>query len=852
MAQPVYIYFGSQTGTAEYFSNELAEEGQSRGINCKVVDLQDFDEEVLPTQKVCIFIVSTYGEGAPTDNAKRFHAWAEQPKHDGALKGQRFTVMGLGDMNYTKFNNMGKLTDANLDRLGATRIYNRGVGDDSQDIVEDFKQWRANGLWPALEQAVADGQNEGGGAVCEAPKKIVTKKPQVCLCYAQEDRDGASKDISELVSKSLTDKGCEITHVLNVGDRKNYELLGKLSKNTFVVCAADVVAENGSATLCAGARKFERHVRMNLDVNAFAQKNIKFARLTVASSKCNNSAAALKSACVSAGNALEGALARTGFGSLDLPMTYIDAGVDDVDKMVEELCGAFHQKVTALAQNQCVSTVQEDSGAAKSGYATPATSTPTKEEPKSVPGPMILCMGAEATEASEALAKQWPGTESTDATLQQVMASAAQGKVVLAVQCGEKGLDESAQGVVAQIMRANMTVGMQLRRLRYHLMVVAATDYGNAGERASANAARNAIAQQAEPLVAALKKHGATCLGRSCLDLQDDDNDCLGTVKAEISHALHGTPLPEAPKKEGLEATPANPSANPQATGIGAPEKVQVAPVLHTSVTASGLPAEVPGNPADVLSRFAFEAVPTKCMSVKQLRQKPEAEKGFSTVEVEFEVKDGTNLAEYSLGGTLEILPENHPDAVAGILPVLGCTTADLNKYITFVPASPGSEGTFKKPFPTPCTLRDALTKYCNLHSAPSKKLLSALRPGMSEEIGAAVDKLLADSKAMKTLQDKELCWTMQEFWDILGVQKLDLATFLLNCSRPRPREYTISSSPKTSANRLTLCVSLTGHAVPSLQSAIQQLRECGALPSRNESPIADFAAKQAAPEQPS
>lgn len=77
--------------------------------------------------------------------------------------------MGLGDMNYSRFNNMGLLTDLNLDawtvdsanvcmlkcgwitcnsstvqcfssrflefchqeRLGATRIYKRGIGDDS-------------------------------------------------------------------------------------------------------------------------------------------------------------------------------------------------------------------------------------------------------------------------------------------------------------------------------------------------------------------------------------------------------------------------------------------------------------------------------------------------------------------------------------------------------------------------------------------------------------------------------------------------------------------------------------------------------------------------------------------------
>ena len=84
-----------------------------------------------------------------------------------------FQVMGLGDMNYSRFNNMGQLTDLNLDawiavcgfcfnlskphtlhrnhvcmlqfadahseeRLGATRIFKRGIGDDSC-LIGDWK-----------------------------------------------------------------------------------------------------------------------------------------------------------------------------------------------------------------------------------------------------------------------------------------------------------------------------------------------------------------------------------------------------------------------------------------------------------------------------------------------------------------------------------------------------------------------------------------------------------------------------------------------------------------------------------------------------------------------------------------
>eukprot|EP00438_Fugacium_kawagutii_P032297 Skav203507 [mRNA] locus=scaffold2089:216055:219176:- [translate_table: standard] len=47
------------------------------------------------------------------------------------------------------------------ERLGAERIYKRGIGDDSQDIVEDFEKWRAGGLMEKLKEAVDEVKKEG-------------------------------------------------------------------------------------------------------------------------------------------------------------------------------------------------------------------------------------------------------------------------------------------------------------------------------------------------------------------------------------------------------------------------------------------------------------------------------------------------------------------------------------------------------------------------------------------------------------------------------------------------------------------------------------------------------------------
>ena len=74
-AGKLVVYFGSQTGTAEGFARVLMEEGKSKGFDAKMHDLENFDAEELGSCKLAIFLMATYGEGEPTDNAARFAKW---------------------------------------------------------------------------------------------------------------------------------------------------------------------------------------------------------------------------------------------------------------------------------------------------------------------------------------------------------------------------------------------------------------------------------------------------------------------------------------------------------------------------------------------------------------------------------------------------------------------------------------------------------------------------------------------------------------------------------------------------------------------------------------------------------
>lgn len=169
-AGPMTIYFGSQTGTAEEFAQTLKKEGKSNGFKSKVVDLEDFELEQLQEDGCAVFCVATYGEGDPTDNAIDFFKVIKDKQReleDDTLANLKFTVFGLGNRQYEKYNEMGRFVNKRLEALGATRVFEYGEGDDDGTLDEDFENWREE-LWPALrskflgrEHAASFGEETG-------------------------------------------------------------------------------------------------------------------------------------------------------------------------------------------------------------------------------------------------------------------------------------------------------------------------------------------------------------------------------------------------------------------------------------------------------------------------------------------------------------------------------------------------------------------------------------------------------------------------------------------------------------------------------------------------------------------
>ena len=146
------IFFGSQSGNAESYAEELRDEAIAYGLKAKVVDLEEYDPEELEMTDFCVFLVATFGEGEPTDNAVTFWEWLHDDDsfEDDKFEKLTYSVFALGNRQWEHFCNVGIVVDQKLSKYGGNKLLDLGMGDDDGSMEADFAEWKTN-FWAATK-----------------------------------------------------------------------------------------------------------------------------------------------------------------------------------------------------------------------------------------------------------------------------------------------------------------------------------------------------------------------------------------------------------------------------------------------------------------------------------------------------------------------------------------------------------------------------------------------------------------------------------------------------------------------------------------------------------------------------
>ncbi|KAF8199148.1 sulfite reductase subunit beta [Pholiota molesta] len=138
-APPLLILYASD-------AKRLENRAKLRGLSTTIATLDSYTLEALGEEEHVVFITSTAGQGEPPQNGRTFF----KTLNAAAARGDQL----LGKVRYSDahyYNKPGKDLDARLEKLGAERIVDLGLGDDQDADGSEtgYKVWEPL-IWKAL------------------------------------------------------------------------------------------------------------------------------------------------------------------------------------------------------------------------------------------------------------------------------------------------------------------------------------------------------------------------------------------------------------------------------------------------------------------------------------------------------------------------------------------------------------------------------------------------------------------------------------------------------------------------------------------------------------------------------
>jgi len=153
----------------------------------------------------------------------------------------------------------------------------------------------------------------------------------------------------------------------------------------------------------------------------------------------------------------------------------------------------------------------------------------------------------------------------------------------------------------------------------------------------------------------------------------------------------------------------------------------------------------------------------------------------------------------YRTGDTLEVIPPNRIEDVNWLLESY---RIDGEVFVTFTKKKGVAKTTVKKPFPTPCTVRQAITRYVDLRSRPTRALIRDIAVLMKANVDQLVDEIPNIESGVFTIRS-----LLEKYFANFSAC-IELGELIQILPKQKSRAYSICSSPLVDGKKISLVVS--------------------------------------------
>ena len=157
----ITIAYGTETGNSKKLATDFAARAKKKGIQAKLVGLEQYRLNDLQKEEYFLTVISTQGDGEPPAAAKKFYDHIHQTEQ--RLDRLKYSVLALGDTSYPLFCKAGEDVDQQLQKMGGQRLLSLRKCD--TDYEAEASNWFDN----VLQQLNGAATAAAGPAVAAAP-----------------------------------------------------------------------------------------------------------------------------------------------------------------------------------------------------------------------------------------------------------------------------------------------------------------------------------------------------------------------------------------------------------------------------------------------------------------------------------------------------------------------------------------------------------------------------------------------------------------------------------------------------------------------------------------------------------